>query len=94
LTQPAILYQHSKRPEWGYCTIVETHEDRTTFKFDDGLDRTIRHDHIQLMMEVELEEAHAEDIHQRIAKHLSPRARAAGKSKTKKPAKKAAAAKP
>jgi hypothetical protein len=87
LNLPAILYQHSKRPEWGYCAIVEIQEDRTTFKFDDGLDRTIRHDHIGLMMHVELDEAHANEIQQRIAKHLTPRAvRAASKPSAKKKA--------
>ena len=87
MNQPAILYQHSKRPEWGYCTIVDTQEDRTTFKFDDGLDRTIRHDHIGLMMQVELDEAQANEIYQRIAKYLTPRAvRAASKPSAKKAA--------
>jgi len=91
LNQPAILYQHSKRPEWGYCAIVEIQEDRTTFKFDDGLDRTIRHDHIGLMMQVELDEAQANEIQQRIAKYLTPRAaRAATKPSAKKPAAKKA----
>jgi hypothetical protein len=66
---------------------VETQEDRTTFKFDDGLDRTIRHDHIGLMIQVELDEAHATEIHQRIAKYLTPRAvRAATKPSAKKAA--------
>jgi hypothetical protein len=93
LDQPGILYQHSKRPEWGYCTIVEIQEDRTRFTFDDGLDRTIRHDHIGLMMHVELDEAHANEIRQRIAKYLArPAVRAAAKPGAKN-AKKAAAKK-
>lgn len=87
MSQPAILYQHSKRPEWGYCVIVETQEDRTTFKFDDGVDRTIRNDHIAMMQPVELDEAQANEIHERISKFLTPRAARTGtKPKAKKPA--------
>jgi hypothetical protein len=94
LTQYTVLYQHAKRPEWGYCAIVDTQEDRTTFKFDDGLDRTIRHDHLQMMQQVHLEEPQANEIQERIAKHLAPRNARAGKPKAKKPAAKKAKAAP
>jgi hypothetical protein len=94
LTQHLTVYQHAKRPEWGYCAVIETHEDRTTFKFDDGLSRTIRHDHLQMMQRVNLEEPQASEVQKRLAKHTTARAlRVDGKPKAKRaPAKKAAAA--
>jgi hypothetical protein len=92
LTQHAPIYQHSKRPEWGYCAVVEVLEDRTLFKFDDGLSRTISHDHIKLMQRVDLEEAEATAIHARIAKHSARTAKVADKAKAKRAAAKTAAA--
>ena len=49
----ASIYRHSKRQEWGYCAVVGTSEDRTTFKFDDGSSRTILNDHIAMMERME-----------------------------------------
>jgi hypothetical protein len=97
LSQQGPIYQHAKCPEWGCCTIEETLEDRTTFKFDDGSKRTIRHDHIGLMQRVELDEAEATAFHARMAKRSAPRAvkaasTAAAKAKKAAIAKKAAAA--
>ena len=91
MTQHALVYQHAKRPEWGYCAVTEVHDDRTTFKFDNGLSRTIRNDHIQMMQLVELEEPEATEVRKRIAKHAAARSvKAEGKSKPKKAAAKKA----
>lgn len=85
MTQFVLFYQHAKRPAWGYCAIVEVYEDRTTFKFDDGSSRTIRHDHMQMMRLVELAEPEATEVRKRIAKHSAARShKANGKSKPKK----------
>jgi hypothetical protein len=98
LNHHAFLYQHAKRPEWGYGAVTEAQDDRTTFKFDDGASRTIKRDHIHMMLQVELDEPEATEVHKRIAKH-SPAKTAATEAKLKKAAakkastKKAAAAK-
>jgi hypothetical protein len=89
-TQFAPIYQHAKRPDWGYCAVVEIHDDRTVFKFVDGLNRTIRNDHIQLMQLVDLDEPEATEVRKRIAKHSAPRSTAGGRAKEKKPAAKKA----
>jgi hypothetical protein len=65
-----FLYQHTKRVEWGYGAVTETKDDRTSFKFDDGITRTITRDHIHLMIQVELEEPEASEVHKRIARHV------------------------
>ena len=65
-----FLYQHTKRVEWGYGAVTETKDDRTTFKFDDGVTRTITRDHIHMMIQVELEEPEAGEVHKRIARHV------------------------
>lgn len=83
MTQFEPIYQHAKRPEWGYCAIIDTQDDRTTFKFDDGLSRTIRHDHMHMMLPVVLGETEATEIRKRIAKHSSARVKVNGKAKAK-----------
>lgn len=64
----AFLYQHTMRFEWGYGAVTESHEDRTTFKFDDGVVRTIKHGHLHLMRRVDLEEPEASEVRKRIAR--------------------------
>lgn len=86
------LYQHTKRPEWGYCAITEVREDRTTFKFADGESRSISSKHLHMMVIVEPEEADAIEIRRRIGKHAPSRPPiAGGKSKSKSKSKKAPA---
>jgi hypothetical protein len=93
LTPNALLYQHAKRPEWGYCAIVEVHEDRTTFRFVDGMSRTILQRHMQMMQRVDLEDGGAAEVHKLIAKHSAPRsAKVASAPKSKRAGAKKAAA--
>ena len=87
MNEHAPLYQHTKRPEWGYCAVMEVLEDRTTFKFDDGSSRAISRNHIQMMVQVEPAEPEATEIRKRLAKYVIRSANADGKPK-KKPAKK------
>ena len=97
MTQHTPLYQHTKRPEWGYCAILEVLEDRTTYKFDDGSSRSISRNHIHMMAQVEPDEPEATEIRKRIAKHSPSRSPGAdGKPKAKKKAapKKVAAPQP
>jgi len=97
LTQHVPLYQHTKRPEWGYCAIVEVLEDRTTYKFDDGSSRSISRNHIHMMAQMEPDEPEATEIRKRLAKYaLSRSVGADGKPKAKKKsaAKKVAAPQP
>lgn len=44
-----VLYRHVKRPEWGLSTIVSLEDDRTTFLFVDGLQRTFKRMHVHFM---------------------------------------------
>jgi hypothetical protein len=95
LNEHTSLYQHTKRPEWGYGAIVEVTADRTTFRFDDGASRAIRHDYIHMMLEVELQDPEASAVRGRIGKIAPSRSGiAVAKSKTKKGAAKKPAALP
>jgi hypothetical protein len=99
LTQQVPLYQHTKRPEWGYCAIIEVLEDRTTYKFDDGSSRAISRNHVFMMEQVEPDEPEATEIRKRIAKHSPSRSLGADgkpkpKAKKKATAKKVAAPQP
>lgn len=83
MNEDALLYQHTKRPEWGYGAIAEVADDRTTFKFDDGSSRMIRHSHIHMMREVELAEPEASAVRKRIGT-LAPLRLSTMEGKTKK----------
>lgn len=65
-----FLYQHTMRFEWGYGAVTDSQEDRTTFKFDDGVVRTIKRDRLHLMVQVELEEPQASEVRKRIARPI------------------------
>lgn len=82
-----FLYQHTKRAEWGYGAVIDTQDDRTTFKFDDGVSRTIKRDHMHLMVQVELDEPEGSEVRKRLARSVKAAASASS------PARKAAAAK-
>lgn len=70
MTHTHILYQHVKRPEWGFSTVVEMQERSTTYLFVDGRQRTITIDHVHLMQRVELQDdAEAEEVHRKLAKY-------------------------
>lgn len=56
------------RSEWGYGAVIGQQDDRTTFKFDDGVNRTIKRDHMHLMVRVELDEPEAAEVRKRIAR--------------------------
>jgi hypothetical protein len=72
-----FLYQHTMRTEWGYGAVTDSEDDRTTFKFDDGVVRTIKRDHIHLMVRVELEEPQNTDVRKRLARPIKSAAAAA-----------------
>ena len=87
-----FLYQHAKRAEWGYGAVIDSQDDRTTFKFDDGVSRTIKRDHLHMMHQVELEEPEASEVRKRIARHTKSSSLTASGEK-RKPAKKKVAKK-
>jgi hypothetical protein len=90
MTQEHTLYQHVKRPEWGYSTIVDIQDDATTFLFDDGTRRKITRAHVHLMQHVVLQGEEGEEVQRKLAKHTQVRSPAAGKraaTKKKAPAK-------
>lgn len=84
-----FLYQHTKRIEWGYGAVIDTQDDRTTFKFDDGVSRTIKRDHIHLMIQVELDEPQGSEVRKRLARATKSAASASSAAR-KSPAKKKA----
>jgi len=75
------------RSEWGYGAVIDTQDDRTTFRFDDGVSRTIKRDHMHLMVQVELDEPQGSEVRKRLARSVKSAASASS------PARKAAAAK-
>lgn len=79
-----FLYQHTMRSEWGYGAVIDSQDDRTTFKFDDGVARTIKRGHIHLMVRVELEEPQASEVRKRIARPIKSAAALAARKPTKK----------
>jgi hypothetical protein len=87
-----FLYQHTMRSEWGYGAVVDSQDDRTTFKFDDGVSRTIKRGHIHLMIRVELDEPEASEVRKRIARPTKSAAALAARKPTKKKVAKAAPA--
>jgi hypothetical protein len=87
-----FLYQHALRTEWGYGAVMSTTEDRTTFKFDDGVTRTITRGHIHLMVQVELEEPENSEVRKRIARAAKSSAPSAERKRASKKKLKAAAA--
>jgi hypothetical protein len=82
-----ILYQHVKRPEWGFSTIINMEDDRTTFVFDDGARRTITIGHMHLMERVVLEDEAEEEVRQKLAKY-KPSSTLGGATKRKRAPKK------
>jgi len=78
---PTILYQHVKRPEWGFSTVLATQDDSTTYLFDDGRQRTIKLDHVHMMQRVVLQEDAAEEVHRKLAKHRRAKPASAVKRK-------------
>ena len=87
-----FLYQHTMRSEWGYGAVIDSQDDRTTFKFDDGVSRTIKRGHIHLMVRVELEEPQASEVRKRIARPTKSAAALAARKPAKKKVAKAAPA--
>lgn len=88
-----FLYQHAKRAEWGYGAVIDSQDDRTTFKFDDGVSRTIKRDHLHMMHQVELEEPEASEVRKRIARHTKSSSSLTASGEKRKPAKKKVAKK-
>jgi hypothetical protein len=72
------------RSEWGYGAVIGQQDDRTTFKFDDGINRTIKRDHMHLMVRVELDEPQAAEVRKRIARSAKSASAAARRPAPKK----------
>jgi hypothetical protein len=72
------------RSEWGYGAVIGQQDDRTTFKFDDGINRTIKRDHMHLMVRAELDEPQATEVRKRIARSTKSANAAARKAAPKK----------
>lgn len=67
MSNELILYRHVKRPEWGLSTIVSLEDDRTTFIFVDGLQRTFKRMHVHFMELVTVFDAAAEEAQKKLA---------------------------
>jgi hypothetical protein len=61
------LYQHVKRPEWGLSTIIGLQDDRTTFLFVDGTQRTFKRDHLHMMELVTAMDEATEEAYRKLA---------------------------
>ena len=48
------LYQHSRRPVWGYAILAEDLVDRRKFQFQDGKSRTFKLGYYELMEEMDI----------------------------------------
>lgn len=97
MTEELDLYEHVKRPEWGLSEIVIFHTDRMTFGFIDGVERTIKREHVHLMKRVVLTGEEADEARKKLHVHARKRARSLAKTKPrvkKKPAARPAAAPP
>lgn len=60
-TRP-VLYQHSRRPQWGLAILCREDKTSRTFQFQDGRTRTFKMGYYELMVAVEAEENQTEEI--------------------------------
>jgi len=82
------LYQHVKRPEWGFSTIVSLEDDRTTFLFVDGIQRTFKLAHVHMMELVTVLDEAAELACKKLAAYATITARGTVAKVKRPPAKK------
>ena len=61
------LYQHVKRPEWGMSTIISLQDDRTTFLFVDGMQRTFKRAHLHMMELVTVIDEASEEAYRKLS---------------------------
>jgi hypothetical protein len=93
-TEQFTLYQHAKRPDWGFAIAVAHLVDRKIFVFENGESRTFMNEYTHFMSEVEPAEDVATKARQALAKHAArATASAAAPVKKKSGARKAAASK-
>jgi acyl transferase domain-containing protein len=91
VTEELDLYEHVKRPEWGLSMIVLLDNDRMTFGFVDGAQRTLKRESFHMMKRVVLVGDAAEEARRKLNVHAKAKAKAKGPAKAK--PKKAAAVK-
>ncbi len=65
-----VLYQHSRRPQWGLAILCGEDKTSRTFQFQDGRTRTFKEGWYQLMEPVEVEEDQSEDIASTLSKAM------------------------
>jgi hypothetical protein len=57
-----VLYQHARRPQWGFAILCQEDKTSRTFQFQDGRTRTFKMGFYELMVPVETEEDQTEEI--------------------------------
>lgn len=82
-TEQFTLYQHAKRPDWGFAIAIAHLVDRKIFVFESGESRTFMNEYVHFMSEVEPAEDVAAKARQALAKHAA-RAAAATSAPVKK----------
>ena len=92
VTEHVALYQHTKRPEWGFAVVIDHLLDRRIFMFENGESRTISNEYGHLMAEVEPPEEQASKARLALGK-LAARAGASTTPKKKAAPRKSKAAK-
>lgn len=92
MTEELDLYEHTKRPEWGLSMLVNLDNDRLTFGFVDGSQRTLTRESFHLMKRVVLAGEAAQEARKKLDVHAKARAKGLAKAKPKAKPKKAATA--
>lgn len=88
--EPFTLYQHTKRPDWGFAIAIAHLADRKIFVFESGESRTFMNEYVHFMSEVEPAEELAAKARQALAKHAARAASASAPAKKKTSARKTA----
>jgi hypothetical protein len=69
-TNRPVLFQHSRRPQWGLAILCNEDKTSKTFQFQDGRTRTFKVGWYELMVAVETEEDQTEQIAGTLAKAM------------------------
>jgi hypothetical protein len=86
------IYQHSKRPEWGFAMFNDEVEDRVRFAFSDNQIRAFRAESLHHLTVVDLPEPEAAKVRADLSRKRSVTASGAPRKKAKPRAPKVAAA--
>jgi hypothetical protein len=86
------IYQHPKRPEWGFAVFNDEVEDRVRFAFSDNQIRAFKAESLHLLQVVNLPEPEATKVRAELSRKRSVTASGVPKKKPKPRAPKAAAA--